>query len=311
MNDPVTLDFSYLANSAEFEEFSAIAYELTGLCSFLIDPTRKMTKTYTFKRESPLCRLIQSCPDGLCRCLRSDKKHFDLASKRGRSITYTCHAGLIDLAIPILSEGRHVATISSGQILPAKPTEAGFRKMHRRLRYLGLPREAMRRAYLSAPYLEKPKIHATVKLLTFFAQHLCQVAVRFRDLARQHERPAIRAAKQYVRERFREPLSLEDTARHVHLSDSYFSDLFHRSEGVSFVRYVQQQRIREACTLMETTSRKITDISLDCGFNSLTHFNRVFRKLMDCPPLRYRKRADKPAPGNAEKERQSSNRKRK
>lgn len=303
MKNEQPLNFKYLANSPEFAELSRIVYTLTGLCVVLIDPLNDQRKTYTYTRGrvSRLCRLIHNNPDGNRRCARCNAKHFVLVAKLGHGVAYTCHAGLIDIAIPVFSEGHHVATISTGQILPAKPSAAGFRSFQRRLRYLGVAGPVLRRAYDATPYLEKRKIFAATRLLMFFAEHLCQVAVHLRDMADQHAQPAIYAAKQYVQENLREPLSMGEVAQHVHLSASYFSDLFRRSEGVPFIQYVQRQRIREVCRLLETTRKRVTEISLECGFNSFPHFNRVFHKFLGCSPIKYRRRAKKRVPQSEEK----------
>lgn len=284
------LDFAYLADSPEFAELSRLTFALTGLCVVLVDPPYKRNKTVTRRRESPLCRLIQGHPEGGVRCKRCDQRNLMRAAKGGRAVCYPCHAGLIDLAIPIFAEGRHVATISSGQILPAPHSEAGFQNFCRRNPYLKLPRRTLRQAYYRAPYMERRRIRAALRLLTYFAEHLCRVGLRIRELSRRSERPEMHAAKQYVCARLRESLSLAEVAAHVHLSPSYFSDLFHRSEGVNFVAYVQQQRIREACAQLESTRSTITEIAFGCGFNNLTHFNRVFRKFQDCSPRQYRQR---------------------
>ncbi len=59
-------------------------------------------------------------------------------------------------------------------------------------------------------------------------------------------------------------------------------------KGVTFTRYVQCRRIEEAKRLLAQTDRTITDICCVCGFNSLTHFNRVFRRGTSGSPTDYR-----------------------
>jgi AraC-like DNA-binding protein len=93
-----------------------------------------------------------------------------------------------------------------------------------------------------------------------------------------------------VEERFADPdLQLADAAAAAGLSRAHFSHLFHKKTGTTFTRYVQNRRIAEAKRLLEETTRSITEICYDCGFNSLTHFNRVFRRGARCSPSAFRK----------------------
>ncbi|MGV8983722.1 PocR ligand-binding domain-containing protein [Clostridium sp.] len=62
------------------------------------------------------------------RCAASHKKAGEEAARTGRPYIFTCHAGLIDFAAPILVEGQLIGTILGGQILTSDPEEAKYRK---------------------------------------------------------------------------------------------------------------------------------------------------------------------------------------
>jgi transcriptional regulator GlxA family with amidase domain len=91
-----------------------------------------------------------------------------------------------------------------------------------------------------------------------------------------------------VDDHFREQLTVAEVAREVRLSPDHFSTLFRRATGRTLVAYVQQRRVEEAKVLLTATRKSITEICLACGFNSLTHFNRVFRRWTSKSPRQYR-----------------------
>jgi ligand-binding sensor protein len=120
-------DFKHLAESREFAEFSSLLQKLTGLVMALNPPGEDVIfQLFKNREQNPICRLIQNKKAGLGRCSDCNHRHYAFAVKLGRTHLYACHAGLLDIAVPIFAFGRHVATISSGQILP-EPRSAAAR----------------------------------------------------------------------------------------------------------------------------------------------------------------------------------------
>ncbi|MGN6827024.1 AraC family transcriptional regulator [Paucibacter sp. M5-1] len=103
-----------------------------------------------------------------------------------------------------------------------------------------------------------------------------------------HEHPGIQKALIHIQHHFRQPLSLQDAARQAHLSPNYFSELFHKATGSSFQHYLQQQRLRFAQALLQSSNLPVTELSYVAGFNTLTHFERVFRREFGMTPSQAR-----------------------
>ena len=287
---PINMDFKHLAESCEFAEFSSLLNKLTGLVMALNSPGVDMIiQMFKNREQNPICRMIREDKEGLRRCCDCDRKHHSHAVRSGKAHLYTCHAGLLDIAVPVTVFGRHVATISSGQILPESQSCAGLNSLCKRLRWLNIPDNQLKRAYESAQYLPREKIKHVMRLLELFARQLCESARKIRDLEAQMERVEIRRAREFVEHHFCEPsLRLRDAAKYAGLSHAHFSKVFHQVTGVNFTRFVQERRVAEAKKHLRETERTITDICFVCGFNSLTHFNRVFRSFERCSPRHYR-----------------------
>lgn len=263
--------FRQLLTGPEFAEFALILKELTGLSMALNTPDVGVTCVgVPGDTGNALCRLIRGTGEGRRRCEACDRLQHARAGAAGQARLYTCHAGFYDMAIPLLLQGEHVATISSGQVLPERPSAAGFARLRRRLHWLPVPVARLRAAYRTAPWVPRQRLRHVMRLLEIVARQLCTSAWRIRELEASLERPDLRQARALIAARFRDPaLGLADAAGAAALSAAHFSHLFHRETGVTFTRYVQSLRVAEAKRLLTETDKSITEVCFACGFRSL------------------------------------------
>lgn len=97
-------------------------------------------------------------------------------------------------------------------------------------------------------------------------------------------------AKKYIHENLGNPdLSLDAVSSHIGLSKIYFCQLFHKEEGISFNNYLNAERIQTAKWLLQTTSKKVFEISDEIGYSNPKYFNYVFKHAVGVTPLEYRK----------------------
>jgi AraC-like DNA-binding protein len=75
----------------------------------------------------------------------------------------------------------------------------------------------------------------------------------------------------------------------VGLSPAPFSRYFRQRMGRTFVTYVNEVRINEACRRLEEQNSTIVQIAFETGFNHLSNFNRHFQKLRGMTPSEYRR----------------------
>jgi AraC-like DNA-binding protein len=129
---------------------------------------------------------------------------------------------------------------------------------------------------------------AAVKLLTIFAEHLAilsnQIVIQ-RDNA---EPPMITKAKDYIRAHFTEDLSLPQVAQLANTSPFHFCKTFKRATGLTFTKFLSHVRIESSKNLLINPQLRVSEVAFEVGFQSLTHFNRVFHKLLGQSPTEYR-----------------------
>lgn len=93
----------------------------------------------------------------------------------------------------------------------------------------------------------------------------------------------------YIHNHYQENLSLKFLAATFFISDYYLSHQFKKITGFTLRHYIQLTRIKYAQFLLTTSSKAISEIAFECGFESFSQFNRTFRKLNACSPSDYKK----------------------
>jgi AraC-like DNA-binding protein len=93
----------------------------------------------------------------------------------------------------------------------------------------------------------------------------------------------------WIHEHLSQNLSIEDAAAKVHVSPAAFSRFFRRSLGKTFTEYVNDLRCTEAAIQLRKTDKPIATVAEDCGFTTLSHFNRQFLLRHGQTPRQYRK----------------------
>ncbi|MBD2054749.1 helix-turn-helix transcriptional regulator [Oculatella sp. FACHB-28] len=93
---------------------------------------------------------------------------------------------------------------------------------------------------------------------------------------------------EYINAHLVQDIQLADLAQAANLSQCYFASCFKQSLGIAPWQYVVEQRIERAKKLLKQSNDLITDIALQCGFNSQSHFTQQFRKHTGVTPKTYR-----------------------
>ncbi|MDG0808159.1 response regulator transcription factor [Cohnella rhizosphaerae] len=101
-------------------------------------------------------------------------------------------------------------------------------------------------------------------------------------------RRIVESARKYVREHFREPISLKQIARYLHVNSAYLSFLFKEVTGENYLQYLTSCRMAEAELLLRDPAFKIYEIAERVGYHNAQHFSIVFKKYRQLTPLEYR-----------------------
>ena len=104
-----------------------------------------------------------------------------------------------------------------------------------------------------------------------------------------HRARAILRAIRYIEENLDGTLSLEAVARVAGMSKYHFCRRFKESSGLHFREFLARRRVERAKELLKRQGRTITDVFRDVGFKDMTHFTRVFKRLVGELPSDFRR----------------------
>ena len=107
-------------------------------------------------------------------------------------------------------------------------------------------------------------------------------------VARSYSDQRISRIVQYINENYSKIASIEEIADHFYISKYYLCRLFARDLGMPLVTYLNMVKVRAACVLIEREELSLTEIALQCGFNSSSYFCKVFKAEMGISPSAYR-----------------------
>jgi AraC-like DNA-binding protein/ligand-binding sensor protein len=204
--------------------------------------------------------------------------------------TVVCPAGLCDSAVPVRLGDRLIGFLQTGQVFRKKPSASQFDRVTKLVADWGVAveRKKLEEAYFGTQVVSGKQHESVVKLLAIFAQHLAMLSNQVLVQHENAEPPVIRRAKEFIQEHQAEDISLGQVARAVNTSTFYFCKMFKKVTGINFTDYLSRVRIEKSKNLLLNPNLRVSEIAFEVGFQSLTHFNRVFKKVLGQTPTDYR-----------------------
>lgn len=126
-----------------------------------------------------------------------------------------------------------------------------------------------------------------------FSRWLFQTALKINSaLSRERDyaaRQVIEKAKQYIMDNYQDPgLSVEQICRYLHMSPAYFSTMFKKATGQTYIAYLTEVRLNKAVELLNMTDEKTYVIASQVGYQEQNYFSYVFKKRFGVSPTKFR-----------------------
>ncbi len=280
-----------LAESKIYQDYGRAFSEATGLPVALRAVESWQLPHHGRRFENRLCQMLSRKSRACAACLQTQQRLSETATQEPKTIT--CQAGLCDTAVPVRMGGQLVGFLSTGQVFRKKPTVAQFNRAAKLFADWGVTAKLqdLREAYFATRVVPARQHESVVRLLAIFAEHLSMVSNQIVLREQNAEPPVITRAKQFITDHQTEDLSLDQVARAVNTSKFYFCKIFKKATGINYTDYLSRVRTERARNLLLNQNLRISEIAYEVGFQSLTHFNRVFKRVLGLSPTDYRAQA--------------------
>jgi AraC-like DNA-binding protein len=243
--------------------------------------------------QLPLCAAMNASEAGRAMCARS--RHALLANTGDHSSCMLCDAGLSEAAIPLNISGIKAGYFMFGGTAPQPPNQQTIQKARHLLKKNGIQIDDRDlETWLSqTPVMPSETLDAYKRIVHLAAK---QIALKVTDQLVDPEvamPPSVIKACGYIRSRaLVDDINLADVARHCCVSEGHLSRIFHHATGLTFREYLTRVRIERAKSLLLNSGKSVTEIAYESGFQSLSQFHRVFRKVYDSSPGEMRSRTN-------------------
>lgn len=276
--------FLALSESKMYKDYAEAFVQGTGLPLNLSSPETLWLTCHEPAQSNPFCALLQVQTPGCAACYSLQCRVENDAQQD--ATTLQCFAGLYETAVPVRAGGKLIAFLKTGQILLRTPDPASIFEMASKLEAHGVHVDLLKaeQTFSMIRVFTEAQYESLVRLLSLFAEQLAHAASALILAHNPEGSPLVGRACLHIQENLQEPLSLGAVAKKLHVSAAWLSQKFKQSTGMNFVEYVSRTRVEKARVLLANPNRRVSEIAFDVGFQSLSQFNRAFKKFTGKSP---------------------------
>lgn len=242
------------------------------------------------------CNAAKTTSKGLSMCLNNKRKSIQKALYLKKQYSGTCYLGISEIVTPVFIDTTPVCIIYIGNMVihghqttlkSQIQSQCTMTGVNPQLLQQQLPHLAHVSPKTFQDYHELANIlESTIQL--YLTQTVQQKAPSLLSNDADKTHWIVNQTLDYIHQFYYSNLNLEDIAGLYFINPQYLSKLFTKQMGLSFTHYVNQVRIDHAKELLTLTQKSVTEIATLVGFNNITYFNRIFKKITNLTPTTYR-----------------------
>lgn len=280
-DDFIVLDDFITAVTSEIKVHVCIE-DVSGITKydlFKINASRKI-------HSSRFCESAKALNGGLRLCMKCKTMANNKAIDTKKVFSGICPFGVTEIAYPVISNVRVLCIVYVGMMSDnLKKTEE---KIIKTCKLLKSPYKNVIKSMKYIQYCENTdKYFNLAKIIGEYIALMYNTCDIFSQQAKYHS--VVEAAVEYAEKYYYKDIRIDNIADIYGINKKYLGRLFKEQTGESFNTYLNIIRVNHAKQLISGTKASIIEIALECGFNNVTYFNRVFKNLENITPTHYRK----------------------
>jgi len=255
-------------------------YNSTGINMVLLRDDFSYVGNRNHWESNCYCKTIQNTKQGNNSCELSDLELLKKCKTTKKAQMHVCHAGLVDVALPIIYNDTIIGYIIFGQM----KSEIKFNQIEEYITSLGIKKEEMLEFYNKIPKYDSDKIASISNIATMLVKYIL-----LENLLRPYVDDRIQSAVSYIEKNLEKDLSIQKISKNVNISKSVLYKYFHNYFNCTISEYINKKRIEKIVEYLRKTNLSIEEISQKVGFSSMSYFGKIFRQQKNMSPLKYKK----------------------
>lgn len=235
-----------------------------------------------YKEQSGIkyCAMIQEKAEGRLACKRSDEALLEKCKMEGRAVMHICHAGLLDLGLPILYEKKIIAYLIFGQI----KIKESFPDLQEKGLFTLEELSRLENYFNELPILGQEQIDSILNIAIIVVKYIL-----FENMLVPKHEPVFDRVLSYINENIEKTLTISEISRATFIPKSSLYKMFHTHLGCTVSEYINARRVKKASELLKNSELSIAEISERLGFSTQQYFSKTFKKITGVSPTQFRK----------------------
>ncbi len=229
----------------------------------------------------PYCRLIHSLPQSRNKCHASDSMLIERCKKSLKAEHHICHAGLIDIAVPITHNDSVLGYIILGQM----KKETDFKKVYPLIAHTGLPMEEMKKSFDALPTYDDSKIKGVISVAVMLTKYILT-----ENMVKAKSGQKLDILTEYIDAHIGEALTPDSISKGTYLSKTTLYKLTNQHFGMALGEYISLKKLDKSLELLEKADLSIEEVATSSGFSGASYYGKLFKKHKGLSPTAYRKK---------------------
>ena len=273
----------YIFNKDKLRQVLSDFYKSTGIAVALYDSDER--EIASSPDYSDFCSCIRAKKQCVENCDISNLLHMKRVSQDRKTLSYTCHAGLMETIFPIVYEDVLIAYLQIGQFRDAEGIYSSEKKLAESAKRYGFDENELLKFYESVPVVSKEKLYSICNIMEILITSFWTSGL----ISRNRSMLSVKI-EQYIDEHLSENIYISDICDNFFISKNSLYGLFADEFGCAVSEFITEKRLATAKKLLiSSPEMNVAQIAAACGFFDYNYFIRVFKKHLGKTPLQFRK----------------------
>jgi YesN/AraC family two-component response regulator len=241
------------------------------------------------------CNEAKKTKKGLSLCMKNKYMSINKVINTKSQFIGKCYLGLTEIVTPVYFNDNLFCIIYLGNILIKEDMSKIIHYIQYASRVTHINEEQLTNLFHKSEQINLEKLITYTKMADMIRSYIYLILEAHKDRFQGKRTTSdkkhwiIQQTMEYIEQFYNTDIKLAQISDLFFVNTQYLSRLFSKNMGITFVEYINFIRIKESKTLLKESDSKIIEIAYKVGFNNVTYFNLIFKKLTGQTPLEFRK----------------------